>query len=104
MENHGNHQDHNRNEAPPRTTQGGVDVTAIFNSLWNEGNRRRLVLRHNGETVLRLPMTIVAILLLVLLWQSPFLLVIGIALIFFLRLQVVFERRSDVQRPPTYRD
>ncbi len=103
MENQNNND--NRNNGPEqREHRPGVDVGAIFHGLWAEGNRRRLVLRHQGETVLRLPMTIVVIILLVLLWQSPFLLVLGIALIFFLRLQVVFERRSNAAPPPVHRD
>jgi hypothetical protein len=79
--------------------RSGVDVGQIFSNLLAEANRRRIVLRHEGETVLRLPLTIAVIIGLVLLWKSPFLTVLIIGLIFFLRVQVVFERRSNV-RPP----
>ena len=59
VENQNQNNNENRNGGPePREHRPGVDVGAIFHGLWAEGNRRRLVLRHQGETVLRLPMTI----------------------------------------------
>lgn len=91
MDNNGNN-----NGNGPRS---GIDVGRIFNNLLAEGNRRRLVLRHQGETVLRLPLTIAIALGFVLLWKSPFLMIVLVALVFFLRVQVVFERRSNT-RPP----
>src|SRR5690554_3712156 len=81
---------------------GGVDFAAMINGLLAAGNRRRLVLRHRGETVLRLPLTVVVLITLILLWQSAFLLVALVALVFFTQTQISFERRSDVQ--PPYRD
>jgi hypothetical protein len=87
---------YNGNQGGPRS---GVDVGQIFNNLLAEANRRRIVLRHQGETVLRLPLTIAIIIGLILLWKSPFLAIVLIGLVFFLRVQVVFERRSNV-RPP----
>ncbi len=84
---------------------GGVDFAAMLNGILAAGNRRRLVLRHRGETVLRLPLTVVAVVALILLWQSAFLLVALVALVFFLQIQVSLERRSDVQQHnPNYRD
>lgn len=83
----------------------GVDFMAILNGLLAAGNRRRLVLRHRGETVLRLPLTIAAAVGLIMLWQSAFLLVAVVALILFLQVSVSLERRVDTPPPPHgYRD
>lgn len=95
MDNNG-HNNSSGNNSGPRS---GIDVAQIFNNLLAEGNRRRIVLRHQGETVLRLPLTIAVVLGFILLWKSPFLMIVLIALVFFLRVQVVFERRSNT-RPP----
>ena len=92
------------NQGDNRQQNGGIDFAAMFNNVLNAGNRRRLVLRHRGETVLRLPLTIVAVIALILLWQSAFLLVALVALVFFLQVQVSFERRSDLSQETPYRD
>lgn len=87
----------------PRGNGGNnVDFVAMINGILAAGNRRRLVLRHRGETVLRLPLTVVVLIALILLWQSAFLLVALVALVFFTQTQISFERRSDVE--PPYRD
>lgn len=100
-----NEQNNNgNNNGDNRQQNGGVDFAGMFNNVLNAGNRRRLVLRHRGETVLRLPLTIVALIALILLWQSPFLLIAMVALVFFLQVQVSFERRSDLVQEPPYRD
>lgn len=85
-------------------SNGGIDFAAMFNGLLAAGNRRRLVLRHRGETVLRLPLTIAAVVALILLWQSAFLLVAVVALVLFLQVRVSLERRVDAPPPHEYRD
>ena len=96
--------DNNSNPQGNRNGSNGIDFAAMLNGLLATGNSLRLVLRHRGETVLRLPLTVVAIAVLILLWQSAFLLVGLVALVFFTQTQVSFERRRDVQQPPPYRD
>lgn len=102
-----NNGSHNQPQGNPPNGNGGsggnsVDFVAMINGLLAAGNRRRLVLRHRGETVLRLPLTVVVLITLILLWQSAFLLVALVALVFFTQTQISFERRSDIQ--PPYRD
>ncbi len=97
--NEGPHRNPNSNPNPqPEGNSNGTDIMATISNLWEQGNRRRLVIRHQGETMLRLPLAIAVIIALIMLWQSPFFLVVGIALVFFLRLQVSFERRPDRSR------
>lgn len=98
-----NQQNQQQQGDPPRGNGGNsVDFVAMINGILAAGNRRRLVLRHRGETVLRLPLTVVVLIALILLWQSAFLLVALVALVFFTQTQISFERRSDVE--PPYRD
>lgn len=100
-----NNNNHRNDENRQPNNGGGVDFAAMLNGLLAAGNRRRLVLRHRGETVLRMPLTVMAVVALILLWQSPFLLVALVALVFFLQVQVSFERRTDVPPPEQhYRD
>lgn len=92
---------------PPNGRQNGqgLDLGAIVSGLLAAGNRRRLVLRHQGETVLRLPLTIAAVAAFLLLWQSPLLFFGAVALVFFLHLHVSFEYRPpQYDRPVEYRD
>lgn len=104
--NHNQQQQNNQNQQPNQGgngNQNNVDFVGMINGIIAAGNRRRLVLRHRGETVLRLPLTVLVIITLILLWQSPFLLVALIALVFFTQTQISFERRSNTP-PPPYRD
>ena len=90
-------QEHDRDRQEYSNNQqsnGGIDFAAMFNGLLAAGNRRRLVLR----------LTIVAVIALILLWQSAFLLVAVVALILFLQVSVSLERRVDAPPPPGYRD
>lgn len=92
---------HNDNSRPEGNAPGsGIDLGAIFNSLFAAASRRRLVLRHDGETVLRLPLTIAMAVALLLVWQSPLLFVGAIALVFFLHIRVSMEYRPPQQDRP----
>lgn len=105
---------HNQNNQPQEQQRqqpsgngngnGGIDFAALLNGLLAAGNRRRLVLRHRGETVLRLPLTIAVLVALILLWQSAFLLVAVVALVLFLQVSVSLERRVDSPPPYEHRD
>lgn len=108
MNDNQNRQPQEHNQQQPggnnQPNNSGFDFAAMLNGLLAAGNRRRLVLRHRGETVLRLPLTIVALVVLILLWQSAFLLVALVALILFLQVNVSLERRVDAPPPHEYRD
>src|SRR5690625_551050 len=97
---HGNDTQPNGNR-----NNSGLDLGAIFNSLFAAGNRRRIVPRHEGETVLRLPLTIALLTAFLLLWQSPLLFVGIIALVFFLHMRVSIEYRPPQREQPVeYQD
>ena len=105
---HPDRQPHEQQRREPagnsHSSSGGIDFAAMLNGLLAAGNRRRLVLRHRGETVLRLPLTIAVAVGLILLWQSAFLLVAAVALVLFLQVSVSLERRVDSPPPYEHRD
>jgi|GEM_PF-549794 len=69
-------------------------------SLMREGNVRRLIIKHEGNTVLEVPVTIAAIAGVATLYMAPLLAALGALAGLVARVQVVIEREGDKPAEP----
>lgn len=68
-------------------------------SLVREGNVRRLIIKHEGNTILEVPVTIAAIAGVATLYMAPLLAALGALAGLVARVQVVVEREGERQEP-----
>ena len=68
-------------------------------SLIRQGNVRRLIIKHEGNTILEVPVTLAAIAGVATLYMAPLLAALGALAGLVARVQVVIEREGD--RPET---
>ncbi len=96
----------NNNSEPTPTTRSWTDEIEVAASqvidhvqqLVREGNVRRLIIKHDGNTVLEVPVTIAAIAGVATLYMAPLLAALGALAGLVAKVQVVVEREG--QRPP----
>ncbi|MBV9790010.1 MAG: DUF4342 domain-containing protein [Chloroflexi bacterium] len=70
-------------------------VVEQVQNLVREGNVRRLIIKHEGNTVLEVPVTIAAIAGVAALYMAPLLAALGALAGLVARVQVVVEREGD---------
>jgi hypothetical protein len=70
------------------------DVIARVHDLIREGNVRRVIVKHEGNTVLEVPVTIAAIAGVATLYMAPLLAALGALAGLVARVQVVIEREG----------
>lgn len=78
----------------------GSDLGRTLRELLRQGNRRRVLLTRQGEVLLRLPLTLVAVLALLLLWRGPAVLVLAVGLVLVFRVRVTLERTPEPPPSP----
>ncbi len=96
----------NNNSEPTPTTRSWTDEIEVAASqvidhvqqLVREGNVRRLIIKHDGNTVLEVPVTIAAIAGVATLYMAPLLAALGALAGLVAKVQVVVEREGE--RPP----
>lgn len=93
--------DHNGEPTPTsRAWSEEIEVAANqvveqVQSLVREGNVRRLIIKHDGNTVLEVPVTIAAIAGVATLYMAPLLAALGALAGLVARVQVVIEREGE---------
>ncbi len=95
----------NNSESPPSTRSWTEEIEVAASQvidqvqqLVREGNVRRLIIKHDGNTVLEVPVTIAAIAGVATLYMAPLLAALGALAGLVAKVQVVVEREG--QRPP----
>jgi hypothetical protein len=96
----------NNPESTPSTRSWTEEIEVAANqvveqvqNLIREGNVRRLIIKHEGNTVLEVPVTIAAIAGVATLYMAPLLAALGALAGLVARVQVVVEREGE--RPET---
>lgn len=98
--------DHNPNQESTSSERAWTEeievaanqVIAQVQLLVREGNVRRLIIKHEGNTVLEVPVTIAAVAGLATLYMAPLLAALGALAGLVARVQVVIEREGA--KPP----
>jgi hypothetical protein len=92
----------NNHESTPSTRAWTEEIEVAANQvidqvqrLIREGNVRRLIIKHEGTTILEVPVTIAAIASLATVYMSPLLAALGALAGLVARVQVVVEREGD---------
>src|SRR3990172_6660604 len=78
----------------------GNQLVARVQELITEGNVRRLIIRHEGRTILEIPLTVAAAAGTVTVVLSPVLAALGALAALVARVQVSIEREGEPPRPP----
>lgn len=94
--------DNNNPESTPSTRSWTEEIEVAANqvveqvqNLIREGNVRRLIIKHEGNTVLEVPVTIAAIAGVATLYMAPLLAALGALAGLVARVQVVVEREGE---------
>jgi hypothetical protein len=97
----------NNNEPTPSTGSWIEEIEVTANqvveqvqTLVREGNVRRLIIKHDGNTVLEVPVTIAAIAGVATLYMAPLLAALGALAGLVARVQVVVEREGQPPAEP----
>jgi hypothetical protein len=96
----------NNHDSTPSTHSWTEEIEVAANqvidqvqSLIRQGNVRRLIIKHEGNTILEVPITLAAIAGVATLYMAPVLAALGALAGLVARVQVVIEREGD--RPET---